>query len=111
MSKGPQEQPAALPPRGACGSPAGSPVTRVHPCGESAGLLRCRGALDGDGLPLDCCDRCAQRHPLHGRFLHAPVLNERRQWECEGQVLHDGRTVRPRESGGIHRSAVGVSTA
>ena len=68
MSKGPQEQHAAHPPRGACGSPAGSPVTRVHPCGESAGTF------------------------FGEQLCHAP-------------------TVIPRESGGIHRSAVGKFTA
>lgn len=102
MSATPQGNHAALPPRGACGSPAGS---------DGVGGLLCRGALDGRGLPLTCCARCARRNPKHGRHLHAVVLNEWRQWECEGQVLHGARTVRPRESGGIHKAGVGMSTA
>lgn len=111
MSATPQGNHAALPPRGACGSPAAPAVTRVHPCAGGGGLSLCRGALDGRGLPLTCCAQCARRNPKHGRHLHAVVLNEWRQWECGGQVLHDERTVRPRESGVIHRTAVGVSTA
>ncbi len=110
MSATPQGNHAALPPRGACGSPAAPAVTRVHPCAGGGGFSLCRGALDGDGYPLACCDRCARRNAQRGKFLHAPVLNEWRQWECEGQVLHDG-TVRPRELGVIHRAGVGMSTA
>lgn len=39
MSATPQGNHAALPPRGACGSPAAPAVTRVHPCAGGGGLF------------------------------------------------------------------------
>ena len=91
--------------------PAAPAVTRVHPCAGGGGFSLCRGALDGDGYPLACCDRCARRNAQRGKFLHAPVLNEWRQWVCEGQVLHDGTHCAPPRIGGISNRGVGVSTA
>ncbi len=60
---------------------------------------------------LDCCGRC-RRQSNRGRLSRfVPVLNEWGRWRCDGQVIHDGRTVNPRESGGISNPAVGKFTA
>lgn len=60
---------------------------------------------------LDCCGRCA-RQSNRGRLSRfVPVLNEWGRWRCDGQVIHDGRIVHPRESGGISNREVGMQTA
>lgn len=74
-------------------------------------LLTCKGALEAADMLLDCCGRC-RRQSNRGRLSRfVPVMNEWGRWRCDGQVLHDGRIVHPRESGGIHKAAVGMSTA
>lgn len=97
-------------PRGSRGSPAGSD-------GVGGLLLRHRSwhrlrrlRIAKKRQPRYGLAACAQ-HYIEGLILRELFARMEVAFSEFGQVLHDGRTVHPRESGGISNPAVGKFTA